>query len=145
MQSVSVPVDGANAAGNDFDKKPYDIYCPLISVNNKKDLNYWKESCEIRNKIPELKSTCYPHCKMKNTAAKKILKQKTEKKRYEMREKTLLYQGMAMEWYKLYYRKGYSLEKLGNKYNVSNSTIRKYILRERQRIKGKHVTTIARV
>lgn len=41
------------------DHQPFDIHCPLMGDG----LNYWKDSCELRQKNPELKLTCYPKCK----------------------------------------------------------------------------------
>lgn len=46
-----------------------DMVCPMLTSAGGQN-NFWKSSCENKQKLPELIKTCYPHCKYKDVTYK---------------------------------------------------------------------------
>lgn len=141
--------------GNSF--KNYDIHCPLMTTEGNPDgLNYWKEWCDYRQTLPDLKNTCFPYCKANNPSKpEQFLKLADEwqmlvdegmtqariAEKYgvssstiakytrgdNLKKTTVRFETRAPQWYKMYHKKHLSYRKIAALEDVSETTVRKYV------------------
>lgn len=66
MKRISSESIGLSA---ELESPQVDMVCPMLASHGGQN-NFWKSSCEDKQKLPELVKTCYPHCKYGDQVSK---------------------------------------------------------------------------
>jgi len=122
---VGISASGCNSAGDLSRREEYDCFCPWAGSVDARGFNFWKSSCDLKKTMIEHKSTCYPYCKSNKTdRAKSAARIKETNKSSKERLKISI--EIAKEFIDLA-EKGCSRTEIAKLYEVSSSTVTKYI------------------
>lgn len=95
-----------------------DMKCPAIPDHGGN--NFWKSSCKVKQKIPELHQTCYPHCK--KVAAGVV---PPEKRTYDTRPIASEYAISVGKMIVGLYHQGFTREQIAEKVSRGKETVSK--------------------